>query len=79
MSESRTLLTAKEMGRTLERLTVRAVVRNGDRITVWVNDRKVLSVAAKQKLSGRYALLGANGKYVFTGVQFEPIANASKE
>jgi hypothetical protein len=45
--------------------TLRLSVRDGNMITVWLNEKRVLEYAAKSKLRGKYALLVANGSYLF--------------
>ena len=51
-------------------------MQGGDRITVWVDDKKVLVHTAKTKLAGKYALLGANGKYVFRDVKYDAVSSS---
>lgn len=48
--------------------TLRIAVQDGNLITVWLDGKNVLEYAAKNKLSGKYALLAANGSYVFSRV-----------
>ena len=57
--------------------TLRLAVEKGDKITVWVDERKVLVYTAKSKLSGKYALLGAKGKYVFQDVKYDAITSSA--
>jgi hypothetical protein len=57
--------------------TLRMSVRDGSKIIVWLNDKKLIELTAERKLQGKCALLAANGSYLFEDAKVETIGTAS--